>query len=152
MKRGNHIIIDKASHPKHLRQGGEAVSQIILRLIVKLICILLIYGPIKRSLTQIIHKVANLYVDKLKWWVLVGRVMGGAWIIDIFRIYHAVTHSWQLEVRFTEALHRPEIPACVMSPQSHRTPGQASLHWSSEEDVLVGPLWQETLCLRTFWL
>lgn len=152
MKCRNCIIIDKVYHPKHLRQGGRVAFQIILRLIVKLIHILLIYGPIKRSLPQIIHKAANLYVDILKWWVLVRRVVGGAWVNDIFRIYHAVTNSWWLEVRFAEALRQPEIPACVMSPQSHRTPGRASLHWSGEEDVLVGPLWQETLCLRTIWL
>lgn len=43
-------------------------------------------------------------------------------------------------MKFTEALLQPEIPAHVASSQSHRAPGQVSLHFSSEEDILEGLL------------
>lgn len=41
---------------------------------------------------------------------------------------------------FTEALLQLEIPAHVMSPQSLRVSGQASLSSPNGEDVLVGLL------------
>lgn len=55
-------------------------------------------------------------------------------------------------MRFTETLLQPEIPDHVMSLGSLRVPCQVSLHWSSEEELLVGLLWQEPLGWRTIWL
>lgn len=72
---------------------------------------------------------ANLYIDTLKWLVLIHGVLGGCLVIHIARIYHEVTNSWGLTLgRFNEALLQPEIPARVGSPQSHRAPGQTSVY------------------------
>lgn len=47
----------------------------------------------KEPLPQVIHKVANLYVDKFQWLVSFHRRIEEALVIEISRMYHEGTNT-----------------------------------------------------------
>lgn len=76
--------------------------------------------------------------------------MWGRLVIHIAGIYHEVTKSWGLTLgRFKPCSRLKFLPMLCHLRVTGHLDGYLSIYLDSEEDILAGLLWQETLCWRT---